>query len=493
MNKLNLRFPIKFEKMTPLEDVDDRFMRVKIYLAHVGENRNNSIFTREILESMIPSLTNVPILGYISVNDENEPDFLGHEDKIILKDNKIDIRYAGHAYGVIPAENNARFEMRYTDGVEREYLVAEGLLWKKFSEVEEIFDKNGGFKSQSMELEPSSIDGYFNDHGIFVFTKAKFEGACILGEGVTPAMIGSTIERFSASKDIEEEFGEMLSEFNKYYSAISEKGEGKLTVKNEEFQVNTKAKFAKGEDKEEKEEKDENKDTSKNDGKEEEKDSATEGSSKDKKNNEETKDSDEEKNKKDKKSFTRTFELSHDDIRCNLYRALDDNPLFSNSWPYIVEVYDQYTYVFDHDTGKSYKVSYTNINDEITISAVEEVFQVWVNASEKQELENVRTNYEAMKEEVDSLRKFKEDTETSHKEKVLSSYSSSLSENDYQRIQESLSSFSSIDEMEKEIGFILLKSNRFSADEEVAEKARVTATKNKEANPYGSAAVYFSK
>ncbi|MCY7947025.1 hypothetical protein P8891_05910 [Bacillus atrophaeus] len=490
---MNLRFPIKFEKMTPLEDVDDRFLRVKIYLAHVGENRNNSIFTREILESMIPSLTNVPILGYIAVNDENEPDFLGHEDKIILKDNKIEIRYAGHAYGVIPAENKARFEMRYSDGVEREYLVAEGLLWKKFSEVEEIFDKNGGFKSQSMELEPSSIDGYFNDHGIFVFTKAKFEGACILGEGVTPAMIGSTIERFSASKGIGEELGEMLSEFNKYYSAISEKGEGKLTVKNkddnEELQVNNNSEFAKNKDKE----KDENKDTSKNEGKEEKKETATEKSSKGKKDVEETKDSDKEKEKKEKKSFTRTFELSHDDIRCNLYSALDESPLFNNSWPYIVEVYDKYTYVFDHESGKSYKVLYTNINDEIAISSVEEVFQVWVNASEKQELENVRTNYEVMKDEVDSLRKFKEDTETSQKEKVLSSYSSSLSENDYQRIQESLSSFSSIDEMEKEIGFILLKNNRFSADEEATEKARVTATKNKEPNPYGSAAVYFSK
>ena len=107
--------------------LDDRFMKVKIWIAHTGENRNNSIFSKEVLESMIPSLANVPILGYIAVDEDNQADFKGHEEALVIEDKQFKLKYLGRAYGVIPTENNARFETRYgSDGVEREYLVCDG-------------------------------------------------------------------------------------------------------------------------------------------------------------------------------------------------------------------------------------------------------------------------------------------------------------------------------------------------------------------------------
>jgi hypothetical protein len=62
-----------------------------------------------------------------------------------------------------------------------------------------------------MELDPKYISGKFEDDGYFHFDKARFEGACILGTDVIPAMTGSVIEKFSVS-NIKLELQEMIKE-----------------------------------------------------------------------------------------------------------------------------------------------------------------------------------------------------------------------------------------------------------------------------------------
>lgn len=222
--KLNTSLPIQFEKQEESEDT--RFTKVKIYLMHTGKNLNNSIFTKNVVEEALDSLANVPIVGYISTNSKNEADFNGHEERIIIEKDGVKVEYLGRVYGIIPETNNAQFEMRTVDGVEREYLVCEGLLYNKFPESVEIFERDGS-KGQSMELQPSSIEGKFNKQGIYEFSKFRFEAACILGDGVTPAMSGSLIEKFTLSS-MQEEIKELLAEFNKNFtqfnSTMSSKG-----------------------------------------------------------------------------------------------------------------------------------------------------------------------------------------------------------------------------------------------------------------------------
>jgi hypothetical protein len=487
--KPRFSLPVEFEQVGNV--LDDRFIRVKIYIAHEGENRNRSFFTREVLESMIPSLANIPILGYIAVNDEGEIDFKGHEERLVVENGEFKLKYIGHAYGMIPEKHNARFETRYgSDGVEREYLVAEGLLWKKFAEVEKIFDRDGGFKSQSMELYPPSVKGYTNDEGLFVFTQAKFEGLCILGEGVTPAMVSSTIEKFSVADKLKNELSEMLAEFNAHFSTTQEKGDE--TVEKEileqeqtEFEsqeqpqetpvdnpqgevpaetpVEEPTEFAKkDEDKEEEEEK---KDSDKEDEEE-----------------------DEEKPKK----FTRTFELSHDDIRSGLYSALDSHEQFKDSWIWISKVYDSYCIVEDESNGKFFKVNYVKHENAVSIGEFEEIFPMFVNAQEKVAIEALRSNFEALEQEVKDLREFKQNIELNEKEAKLAQYSSVLSEEEYKTIKDNLANFSMTD-IEKEIGFMLLKKNHFSAKTQEETPSRVSATPQGETNPYGSLATYFYK
>lgn len=212
---LDTSLPIHFEAIGQMED--SRFLRGKIWICHTGENFNKSYFSKEVIQNAIPSLANIPVLGFIEVNNLNEADFRGHEQRLVIDKDGVKIEYLGRMYGTVPESNNAKFEMKLCDdGIEREFLTVEVLIHTKFQEVVDIIQRDG-IKNHSMELQPSSIQGKFNQNKVFEFTDFKFEGLCLLGNDVTPAMKGSVLELFSQNK-IQEQFSEMIQEFNEFYS-----------------------------------------------------------------------------------------------------------------------------------------------------------------------------------------------------------------------------------------------------------------------------------
>lgn len=466
---------------------------------------------------MIPSLSNTMILGYIATDEDGVVDFKGHETRLVIENGEFDIKYVGRAWGVIPESNNAHFELRYgEDGVEREYLVCEGMLWRKFPEVEEIFDRDSGYKSQSMELFPPSVKGYVNETGQFVFTQAKFEGACILGEGVTPAMISSTIEKFSVANNIKTEFSEMLTEFNTYFSQSQEKGddivenpivenetpvvtepetpetftepavEPEVTpeVTPEEPAVEPEVEFTEPEP--------ETPETPETPAEPE-----TDFADKDEEDEEDEKDKEKEEDEEEKPNkFTLTFELSHDDIRYGLYQAIEGHEQFQNSWIWISQVFDSHAIVEDESNSKFYKVNYVKHENAVSLGELEEIFPMWVNSTEKQVIEIARNSFsqfEALESEVQELRAFKANSEMAEKEAKLTSYASALSKEEYKTIQDNLSNFSMVD-IEKEIGFMLLKKNHFSASNETVEvPSRVGVVSTEENFQYGTLSKYFTK
>ncbi len=499
----NYSLPIEFEQVSNVFNVlDERFMKVKIWIAHTGENRNRSIFSKEVLESMIPSLANIPILGYIAMNEDEETDFRGHEERLVVEDGKFKLRYFGRAYGMIPTENNAHFETRYgEDGVEREYLVCEGVIWRKFPEVEEIFDRDSGYKNQSMELLHSSVKGYMNEENLFVFTQAKFEGACLLGDDVTPAMISSTIEKFSIADKIQSDLSEMLTEFNNHFSMTKVEGED-IVPTNEVILENENTDF------EEKPQSQEETPVAEEVTPEATPENFEETPVEETPSTEETpaeetpavefeaedeQPSTVETTVEEPIKFTRTFELSHDDIRSGLYTALDQHETFQDSWVWVSKVYDNHAVVEDEKSGKYFKVNYVKHENAVSIGEFEELFPMFLNASEKQAIDSTRNNFEALEQEVTQLREFKSNIELVEKEQKLAQYSSTLSQEEYQTINENLKNFS-MEDIEKEIGFVLLKKNHFSANkQEETTQVRVGAINTNESNPYGSASVYFSK
>lgn len=182
------------------EDNDIRFTKVKIWLMHLGANRNGSVFNKDVVEKAIPTLANTPIMASVGFDMFDNKDFEGHESDIEISENG-ELKFVNKTFpfGVIPENNNAKFETRLGDDmIEREYLTCEGILWNKWEDAVEIIYGKNGVTGQSMELSDSYKGVY--DGEFFEFTEFQFFGACMLGDDVLPAMNNSTVELKYASK-----------------------------------------------------------------------------------------------------------------------------------------------------------------------------------------------------------------------------------------------------------------------------------------------------
>jgi len=224
------KFSISFQRINQFESPEDniRFLKVKIWLMHIGENLNGSFFSKEVVTAALPTLANTPILSYIEENSEGELDFTDHRQIIIKKDGKHAVKYIGSAIGVIPSDNNAQFEDRLCDdGIIRTFLTVEGLCWRKFDDPIDILTRDI-VKSESMELS-DGYEGEFKEDGFFHFSKFSFFGACGLGLDVHPAMQNATIEVQFSESEFTKVVSEKIEIFKKIYSM---KGDRELNNEN---------------------------------------------------------------------------------------------------------------------------------------------------------------------------------------------------------------------------------------------------------------------
>ena len=228
VKKSALSFPVTFEKVEDIESVDGRFTKVKIWLMHLGENFNGSVFDKDVVDKAISTLEYIPIVAFIEDNKSGEKDCSNHR-YIITKDKKgVRRKYIGNAYGVIMSseDNNAHYEERMCDdGQMRTFLVVDGLVWNMFEDSSEIVNRDI-IKNQSMELwdDGGSIDGYEDEEGLFHFTEFSFRAACILGDDYEPAMINSTVEvQFTMSDFVKNIQSELNDKFTTFTKMVNEK------------------------------------------------------------------------------------------------------------------------------------------------------------------------------------------------------------------------------------------------------------------------------
>ena len=250
VKKSALSFPVMFEKVEDIESVDGRFTKVRIWLMHLGQNFNGSIFEKDVVDNAISTLEYIPIVAFIEDNKIGEKDCSNHR-YIITKDEKgIRRKYMGNAYGVIMSseDNNAHYEERLCDdGETRTFLVVDGLIWNMFEDSSEIVNRDL-IKNQSMELwdDGVSIEGYEDENGLFHFTKFSFRAACILGDDYEPAMINSTVEvQFTMSdfvKNIQSELNDKFIAFTKMVNEKTNQG-GIETMSNTDFTQTLLAQF----------------------------------------------------------------------------------------------------------------------------------------------------------------------------------------------------------------------------------------------------------
>ena len=217
--KVNTTIPVIFQNVQEHKAEDTRFTSVKIWLMHTGENLNGSYFSKEAVEKAIPTLANTPILSLIEEDSEGNKDFTDHGIELKRTEDYIKLVHTTSAIGTIPESNNARWEKRVADdGIEREYLVVDALMWNKWDEPVDIM-KRKGFTSQSMELADDFTGNWNEETELFQFETFRFFGACLLGSA-EPAMVGSTAEiMFSKNENIQATIEQKLQEFQALFTS----------------------------------------------------------------------------------------------------------------------------------------------------------------------------------------------------------------------------------------------------------------------------------
>ena len=224
MSNKNISLPISFSVNSEISDKNSRFINVTIDVLHTGLNYNGSIFNKEVVDENIETIKNTPILGFITEVPYEDKDFKGHEYVITKDENGIRRKYIGEAFGMIPESCNPRWITKTTDsGVEREFLQVDGILWSKFQDAADIM-LNDIEKPQSMELYPYDIDGYEDDDGNFVFSHFSFDGCCILGSKVEPAMEDAKIEvvNFTMSDFVKNIQSELINKYSAFTKLVND-------------------------------------------------------------------------------------------------------------------------------------------------------------------------------------------------------------------------------------------------------------------------------
>ena len=175
-------------------------------------------------------------------------------------------------------------------------------------------------------------------------------------------------------------------------------------------------------------------------------------------------------------NFSKTFELSHEDIRSALYSLLAPYEESSNDWYWIVEVYDDH-FVYQGLMGNYWGQKYTKDGDTVAFDGERyELYSEFVTASEKAELEQMRSNYSSIQAELNT---YKEAEEKADKMSIFEdeSYSNYLETDEFKELMsdESIKKFSKDELQEKAdaaLGKLVKKTGTFAINPEKKEEKK---------------------
>lgn len=408
---------LKFEDSS---DLTTGLTPVRLQACHTERNLNRSSISYETMrDKLLPTFKNRPILGYIHDVD-GVPQFYGHN----AHEEDGEIVYDEIAVGNIPETNNA--ELVYDEENDRYNVMIDGYLYDEYSKATEIVKREEECPC-SVEISIKSMSFDAKDHTL-VIEDGYFSGVAILGyddngNKVQPGMAGSNVKLkdFSMSNnsilnelsnDEHSKLIETLDNLNKTLSSLNINSKTNLTIKDFEKGGNKKENMTKFEELLKKYNKTVDNVTFEYEGLSDdeliEMFSVTfdEKDPDDPENNPESKeepdndDNDDKDDKDDKDTYSKTFELSHEDVRYALYQLLAPIEETLNEYYWIVSVYDDY-FIYESCCGNYYKQAYTKENDTVAFDGErQEVFADFVTADEKTALEEMRSNYSSISERL---------------------------------------------------------------------------------------------
>ena len=479
-------------KMTFEQDKNtEGLTAVTLQACHTEKNLNSSSISFDTMQNkMLPTFKNRPILGYI--HDVNgQPEFYGHN--MHIDEDTDELIYDEIAVGIIPETNNARLE--YDSENDRYNVIIDGYIFNDYTKAVEILEREQkcavsveiairemsySVKDKCLEIE----DGYFS--GVTILGKTEN------GTLVKPGMANSNIRLKDFAESNNSIFSDMTEEeHSKLIDTLEKLNETLSSISN--FNINNDAiastkDYGKEENKDVEDNKlvneevtkvEETKDTTETESTEEE---TVETEAKKKRCEEETveenpevveveetevvetdakkkkceeeditdteakkkrcevEDETEEDNS-ESETFSKTFELSHDDIRSALYALLQPYEESDNDWYWIVEVYDN-RFIYEGCMGNYWGQNYTKDGDNVAFEGERyELYLEFLTSSQKAELDRMRSNYSSIEDE---LNKYKEAELNAQREAVFNdeAYAEFVETESFKKIKENINTYS---------------------------------------------------
>lgn len=403
-----------------------------------GKNDNNTNIPIESVQDAIPSLFNIPVVGHLYYNDDDEILMGGHDIEIEKTDEgKFKIKSITVPYGTVPQENNVCFEeVEEADGIKKTYLTCDIILWTgRYPELLDAKYNDEIYFAQSMEIIPLETEK-INDY--LLVKKFQFSALCLLGKSdekdknVIPCFKSARVEpyTFSEKENWEILFAEFKEQISNIYSAHDPEKGGKEKLNTEivkkvliEFGLNedTKLDFEITENMTEDELRQKIQEKYSNAQKTE--DFSTEASSdgestsniegEESTKQEVTGDNQPGEDASSAEEITYSIDLTYEDKRKAINKALSGLNVCNNDMYaeyYLIDFDDNFVYSYYHTAGRNIKeesktirMPYVIVDDIVTINCdnAELVRQVWLTKEDEEKLSSE-------KELLNDLIKYKE-------------------------------------------------------------------------------------
>lgn len=493
------------------DDLSEGLLYGKIRAFHDLTNNNKSHIETDVLEEKMMSIKDRPVMADIVDTDETDEDgnpikdFSGHTmyydealDKMIYKE--IPIGHFIHPESI---------HLEYDEEYDRNFVCADVVVYEEYTDACDILRRRKTVDC-SVELCIRKMHWDNTDKTLHL-DDFYVQGTTLLGSHILPGMSGSqlsikdfseennslfssipedehsklietldnlnktlsslninsktnpTVEKFEKGGSIETnmtKFEELLEKYNKTVEDITFEYEG---LSDEELENVFSTTFDESEP---------TPDTvvTESDKSDDDTDDDTDDSTTDEPDNTDDTDDD----NKDKDTYSKTFELSHEDVRSALYQLLAPIEETLNEYYWIMSVYDDY-FIYESCCGNYYKQAYTKENDTIAFDGErQEVFAEFVTADEKAELEDMRANYSSISEK---LAKYEEAEEIADKMTVFEdqAYSKYLETDEFKKLMdvENVKKFTKDELVEKAdaaLGKVVKTTKTFSMDAEESHK-----------------------
>lgn len=489
------------------DDLSEGLLYGKIRAFHDLTNNNKSHIETDVLEEKMMSIKDRPVMADIVDTDETDEDgnpikdFSGHTmyydealDKMIYKE--IPIGHFIHPESI---------HLEYDEEYDRNFVCADVVVYEEYTDACDILRRRKTVDC-SVELCIRKMHWDNTDKTLHL-DDFYVQGTTLLGSHTLPGMSGSklSIKDFSEennslfssiSEDEHSKLIETLDNLNKTLSSLNINSKTNPTVEKFEKGGNIETNMTKFEELLEKynktveditfeyedlsDEELENVFSTTFDESEPTPDTVVTESDKsdDDDTDDETDESDDTDDNtdddKDKDTYSKTFELSHEDVRSALYQLLAPIEETLNEYYWIMSVYDDY-FIYESCCGNYYKQTYTKENDTIAFDGErQEVFAEFVTADEKAELEDMRANYSSISEK---LAKYEEAEEIADKMTVFEdqAYSKYLETDEFKKLMdvENVKKFTKDELAEKAdaaLGKVVKTTKTFSMDAEESHK-----------------------